>query len=382
MQANKQLVVKTLRLMAIYSLALMVVLAIVRTAFAIMFVPWQTLTDNVGSMPKVLFNALRFDLQVVAYCALLPTLWMLAAPLLPATKRMAEAMRKSFRAYYMVAGGLLALLGIIDLGYYSNFNQHISLTFFDFFDEGPADLVVAIWQDYPIIWIVLLLLVVELLFWGLDRRVARPLIAQENRPGIGKSVGLVVVWLVFLTICLRGSVWRFPLQVEDIVVSPEDRINAIVPNAPYMLKKAMKEKSEAFRMRSTKALLSDYKFASLQEALDVYTDHKVQLSADTLSALERALYAEAPRTNSGHQKPNVVVLCCESWSNFLLNFDTPEADLLCGMGKHLKEDICFRNFQSVRNATIATIENLTVGTPYPRLFRSRYRTMRLPSSLA
>ena len=52
------------------------------------------------------------------------------------------------------------------------------------------------------------------------------------------------------------------------------------------------------------------------------------------------------------------------------------------MQKHLAEDITFDNFQSVRNGTIATIENITVSTPYQRVFRSRYHKYCLPSSIA
>ncbi len=51
------------------------------------------------------------------------------------------------------------------------------------------------------------------------------------------------------------------------------------------------------------------------------------------------------------------------------------------MQKHLSEDIFFDNYQSVRNGTVATIENITVSTPYPRFFRSAHRKQCLPSSI-
>lgn len=74
----------------------------------------------------------------------------------------------------------------------------------------------------------------------------------------------------FLIVCLRGSIGRFPLQVEDLIVSVDEHINDIIPNAPYMLKKAMKEKSIVFDIKPTATLLKEYSFKSLQEAMDTF----------------------------------------------------------------------------------------------------------------
>ena len=114
---------------------------------------------------------------------------------------------------------------------------------------------------------------------------------------------------------MRGSVWRFPLQIEDTFVSNQKILNDLVPNAVYMFKKAYKEKKNAFRMESTADLLRQYKFKSLQEALDVYTEGKVKMqNNDTLAALQRALFAEVGDTLKQPQ-PKGVIVYCESWSN-------------------------------------------------------------------
>lgn len=174
----------------------------------------------------------------------------------------------------------------------------------------------------------------------------------------------------------------FPLQIEDTFVSDVKEINDIVPNAPYMLKKAYKEKLYAFHLKSSNELLKQYHFTSIQQALDIYTNGKVLLQkTDTLVALQKALFTNVSAANQ-HHKPNIVIIYSESWSNYLFRLHTMHSDMYMGLNKHFKEDLLFSNFQSVQNGTIASIENLTVGTPYPRFFASKYRLTALPTSIA
>lgn len=352
-------------------------LVLFRLIFIIMNVPSSVLASHASDIPKVAYNALRFDLQIVAYVALLPSVIMLAQPFISSSRW--KIRFKGFCSwYYMVVVVLLALLSVINLGYFVNFNSHISLTFFDFFDEEPLSLVQTIWDDYPVIWIVLGLIVIALVAkkvsaWGYSR-VGMPC----HNASYGRlSVG-ILLYIALLLVCMRGSVGRFPLQVEDLIVSTEGRLNDIIPNAPYMLKKAIKEKSVVFDMKTTEALLQEYGFKSVEEAMDVFAGTKTTLSADTLESLRKVLFRHAPDSLSLPQ-PNILLLCCESWSNYLLHLGPV---LQCGMQKHFAEDILFDNYQSVRNGTIATIENITESTPYPRFFRSGYRKHCMPSSIA
>jgi len=181
---------------------------------------------------------------------------------------------------------------------------------------------------------------------------------------------------------MRGSVRRFPLQIEDTFVSNQKILNDLVPNAVYMFKKAYKEKKNAFRMEGTADLLRQYKFKSLQEALDVYTEGKVKMqNNDTLAALQRALFAEVGDSLKQPQ-PNIVIIYSESWSNYLFNLQQKNAEMYFGLERHFKEGLLFRNFQSVQNGTVASLENLYVSTPFPRFFASAYRFKTLPTSIA
>lgn len=364
-----------LRGLLISSILVVGILILFRLIFIALNVPIQVLTDQSGDMPMALFNALRFDMQVAAYVALLPTLVMLVQPFI-APLRIKIWLKQFCSWYYTIAAVLLALLSAIDLGYYSNFNSHISLTFFDFFDEEPLSLIQTIWDDYPVVWILIGLCIIGLLCKTLSNKAYSHIGRQCNSSIKTVSIGLIA-YVACLIVCMRGSVGMYPLQVEDMVVSADERINSIIPNAPYMLKKALKEKSLVFKTKSTEALLKEYSFDSLEDAINTFTGSKQPLTSDTLQCLHNALFCHAADTLH-HKQPNILLLCCESWSNYLVH----QKPLQCGIEKHIAEDIFFSNYQSVRNGTVATIENITVSTPYPRLFRSAYRAHCLPSSIA
>lgn len=362
-------------------------LALFRLVFVGIFVPFTLISKNLHSLSLLIFNALRFDLQVTAYTLLLPTLLsiiILAGGVgIPVCGKLGRAsisacVNKCIRWYFVFVYVLLFLLCMIDLGFYSNFNSHINITFFDFFNEGPLSLLQTIWQEYHcVLYFYIIVLITIMIVW-LTKRIEN----SNNQPYQKWHWVLMVAYIIVLFVCLRGSVWRFPLQIEDTFVSVDKTINDIVPNAPYMLKKALKEKKNSFQIKSVASLLKEYQFASVRQALNVYTQGKVVLqNNDTLQALQKALFVDVPKTWHILQ-PNIVIIYSESWSNYLFELHSKNCDMYLGLQRHFKEDLLFRHFLSVQNGTIASIENLIVGTPYPRFFASKYRLKLLPTSIA
>ena len=383
---------KNLSYLIKHSAIILVILFFVRICFAIAFVPMSIISSNLTVLPRLLFNSLRFDVLVVCYVLLLPTVltFVFAALRKPWTERVLSRFR---RLYFSIVCALLLAISGIDMGFYANFNSHINLTFFDFFNEGPMSLIQTIWEEYHCVYEAIAFLLILLPILLLIRRIelgkssARNALhsasrQQPSRLKVIKLSATILLYIAFLVIGLRGSVWRFPLQIEDTFVSNQKPLNDLVPNAIYMLKKAYKEKNNAFKIAKTDDLLHEYKFKSLQEALDVYTDGKVKMAKnDTLTALQHALFEEVGDSLKQPQ-PNIVIIYSESWSNYLFNLQQKDAEMYFGLERHFKDDLLFRNFQSVQNGTVASLENLYVSTPFPRFFASAYRFKTLPTSIA
>lgn len=379
-----------------HAVLLLVVLLFMRSCFAVAFVPLEVVGSHLSVFPHLLFNVLRFDVQVVCYVLLLPTVLTLVFAVL--RKSWADRVLSRFRSiYFSIVSAFILVISGIDLGFYANFNSHINLTFFDFFNEGPLSLLQTIWEEYHCVYEAIAFLIVLLPVLWCIRRIERgsvsagrsAVLSASPAPSAGPSVrrriclsSVLLLYIAFLVIGLRGSVWRFPLQIEDTFVSDQKTLNDLVPNAVYMLKKAYKEKKDAFRMENTADLLQQFRFKSLQEALDVYTGGKVKMERnDTLAALQHALFAEADDTMRLPQ-PNVVIIYSESWSNYLFHLQRKDAEMYFHLRRHFHDDLLFRNFQSVQNGTVASLENLYVSTPYPRFFASAYRFRLLPTSIA
>ena len=375
-----------------HSAVILVILFFVRICFAVAFVPMSVISSNLAVFPRLLFNLLRFDVQVICYVLLLPTVltFIFAALRKPWTDHVLSRFRL---IYFSIVSVLLLIISGIDMGFYANFNSHINLTFFDFFNEGPMSLIQTVWEEYHCVYEAIAFLLITLPVLLLIRKIE--LSNLSSRRSVRSSYGqkslrrnsinlllIILLYIVFLAIGLRGSVWRFPLQIEDTFVSNQKTLNDLVPNAVYMLKKAYKEKRNAFKMENTSDLLKQYKFKSLQEALDIYTGGKVRMvKNDTLTALQHALFARVGDSLKQRQ-PNIVIIYSESWSNYLFNLQQKNAEMYFGLERHFKEDLLFRNFQSVQNGTVASLENLYVSTPFPRFFASAYRFKTLPTSIA
>ena len=114
-----------------HSAVILVILFFVRICFAIAFVPINLISSNLVVLPRLLFNILRFDMQVVCYVLLLPTVltFIFSALRKAWTDRVLSRFRK---VYYAIVDILILALSGIDLGFFSNLNIHIKLTFFDF----------------------------------------------------------------------------------------------------------------------------------------------------------------------------------------------------------------------------------------------------------
>ena len=383
---------KNLKYLIKHSAVILVILFFVRICFAVAFVPMSVISSNLAVLPRLLFNLLRFDVQVICYVLLLPTVLTFIFAVL--RKPWTDHALSRFRLiYFSIVSVLLLIISGIDMGFYANFNSHINLTFFDFFNEGPMSLIQTVWEEYHCVYEAIAFLLITLPVLLLIRKIE--LSNLSSRRSVQSSYGrkssrrnsinlllIILLYIVFLAIGLRGSVWRFPLQIEDTFVSNQKTLNDLVPNAVYMLKKAYKEKRNAFKMENTSDLLKQYKFKSLQEALDIYTGGKVRMvKNDTLTALQHALFARVGDSLKQRQ-PNIVIIYSESWSNYLFNLQQKDAEMYFGLERHFKEDLLFRNFQSVQNGTVASLENLFVSTPFPRFFASVYRFKPLSTSIA
>lgn len=350
--------------LAIYWLIGFAILLFGRIALATLLISWQDVELSVSTALHACFNGLRFDCQALAYMNILPLLVFIIASFLSSPGPL-KIMGETVKWYYALIYTILVFIEILDIGFYKNFGSHFNLTLFDFFDEAPATLIRTIWEEYPVIWLGLLLIVTFILLLRLKVDISQV-------KAKGRNYWILAGVIIFFGVGMRGSVTQFPLQVEDLRVSHQQKINDMVANPCYLLKKVYKEKKQSFELLTDDQILKRYGFNSEKEAYEM------------LGLKEQNLYTTIQQADTTLPKPNIIIMFCESWSGYLTHKALMDNDkrLLCGMEEHLHNDLLFFNYQSVQNGTIASIEDFVISAPFPRVFRSGYRFHQFPTSIA
>lgn len=334
-------------------------------------------TGHSECLPLFVWNAWRFDIQSITYISLPPLLVTFIISFFKSEKSFARC-KKFLRGYYAVLLSIITLLVVAEFYFYDNFNTRYNVVFFDFFDEGPLGLLRTMWEDYPFIGILVFIAAVGYATFLAGKYITRKSIKERKWMNTRASIVSLILIAGLTFIFMRGSVTTYTLQVEAFIVSPDDNINDAVPNALYMLKKAYKERSESFELKSDIAVLKENGFNSFEEAVAI-----ANLTGNNgKEELEDILFSTATRNDSIAQ-PNILLVMNESWSSYLVDFDKgEELDILCSLRPHLQEDILLKNFLSVRNGTVYSLESVILAMPYLHYFQSRYRYDSLATSIA
>ena len=338
------------------------------------------LMENIDHMPMFLYNSLRFDVQAVTYIATPMILAALAVSFIKGENAI-RRMRKTMQWYFTVMLTIVTMLVIGEFYYYDNFESRYNIVFFDFFDEGPAGLLKTMWDDYPLLSILLCVIGIGIAIHLTGKYISRIKIKNRRWMGMVSATAATLLIPLFSFIFIRGSIGIYPLQVEAFEVSPNENINGAVPNAIYLLDKAHYERSNSFKLKSDKEVLSESGFATIEEAIKTSA---LNHNNNDYGDVEKALFNVMSRPECpDFEQPNILLIINESWSRFLMEMDKEgELDLLCSLRPHLLEDIVLRNYQSVRNGTIYSLENIILAMPYNHFFQSCYRYDSLETSIA
>ena len=365
----------------LYQLIGLLIFGIGRFVFLYQHTTHSERMENIDYMPMFLYNSLRFDLQAVTYIATPMILASLVVSFIKSEK-VTRRMRKTMQWYFTIMQTIVTLLVIGEFYYYDNFETRYNIVFFDFLDEGPAGLLKTIWDDYPLLSILLGVAGIGVGIFLTGKYISR--IRIKNRRWMGKVSTTVATLIIPILsfIFIRGSIGIYPLQVEAFEVSPNENINEAVPNALYLLDKAYTERINSFKLKSDAEVLSEGGFTTVEEAIEASL--LSQNNNNDYGNVEKTLFNVMSRPeNIDFIQPNVLIIMNESWSSFLLEMDKGEKlDLLCSLRPHLQEDLLMENIQSVQNGTIYSIESTILAMPFPHFFKSRYRFNSLKTSIA
>ena len=135
--------------------------AIVRIIFIAKYVSSDIFVQVFNHIPLALFNAFRFDAQTSAYATLPLVLIAIIATIIGKS----DWVNKIFKWFTAIVSALLLSIGLADIVFYGNFNSHFNLVTFDLLDEEPILILKGVWNDTPIITLLLVAIIVGIIFF-------------------------------------------------------------------------------------------------------------------------------------------------------------------------------------------------------------------------
>jgi len=367
------------RLFKIY-LFFLVIFALFRFWFFIRLGDFKELIKLPGDILLAFLRGIQYDTMIICYFLLLPFLIYLAGIYISNK----EYFRKSalFIAWY--SGITLAIATIIlfvDQYYYNYFQTHISVIIFGLADDDSQTVMSSVWTDYPIIRIALVWIGILIGFRYYLKKIYS---AREFKLNISVSLKMfsVVLLVGIYFLGIRGSLGSLPLKLYDSDVSENKFINFLTINGIYALKNSYDERKKSANIIDNELnnlQLLGYESPS-KAAADYFAIDSVPATSDSI-AFSKLFNVTPEKPFLEKNKPNVVFVFMESMSNYNIDFDSDEMNLLGSLRKHFQSDILFRNFVSSGNITIQSLEYLMVNSPV-NLSQSTYRLTKFPSSVA
>jgi len=296
--------------------------------------------ELIGTAPASAFfkafgNGLRFDLRVVA--------WMLSPLLLALLAVRAMTWRGAMRAWLTACAGLAILLGVIELGFYREFQQRLNDLVFQYMKEDPKTVLSMIWHGFPFVRLVLAWVAAAFVFGWIFRKIdqmTQPM--RDSRPRWLARGAAFLVCLALAALAIRGTVRQGPpLRWGDAFIAQSQFASQLGLNGTMTLAQAAQHRITGKRKNIWKPSLPANEALELTRSMLLTTHDQLIDAAD---AVVRRDFTPPEH----HRLPvkNVVVILMESFAGHSVgalgatNGITPYFDALA------KEGLLFTRFFS------------------------------------
>ena len=177
-----------------YQLIGLAIFVIARILHLTNSVSTETILQHSDSAPLFLWNSWRFDIQAITYISLPMILGTLVTSFLKVS--IINRTKRAMRWYFSIMYAILSAIVCAEFFFYNNFNSRYNVVFFDFFDEGPLGLLQTMWQEYPVIKILLGILIIAFTIFSIGKYIKR--IKIKKRRWMNTVAAIIIQIEVFL----------------------------------------------------------------------------------------------------------------------------------------------------------------------------------------
>lgn len=327
---------------------------------------------------KAFWVGFRFDTVVLTYSMIPIVLLMLAGFIFSKKVKYLHFINSFLRWYFVVIYFLLFVLLTIDFFFFKFFQSHFNLLVFGIIEDDTKAILQSVWSDYPVIRLFLLFIAFLVFLILFLKKITTKYYASIFKSGWSKSL-LIILFLGFLFLGMRGSLGTFPLEKDDTVISQSVFINSNVTNGVYALKDALADRADFSIDTNMNKTLQRYGFTDCRQAIETYLGKSLSGNGTLIDSL----FCITP-TDSFLVKnpPNIIFILMESMSNYYIDFHDKNLNLLGSLEQELKNCILYRNFLSINNGTISSLEGIMINTPLAPISQSQYFQHSFSSSCA
>ena len=212
-----------------------------------------------------------------------------------------KILKNIFLVYLSVVFAIYAMFYVVDFGHYAYLSTRIDFSAMRFL-QNPFISAEMVWESYPVIWIFLGILAVNILFVSLTNKLFNFISKQEDTNySIAKGMLIGFVSFIVVFVLAYSKLSQYPLRWSDAAFSKHPFATQLTYNPIHYFLDTMKNGRVAYEKEKVEKyypLIADYIGV---EDKDI---HKLNYNR------------EVTPTNPIGNKPNVVIVIMESFASY------------------------------------------------------------------
>lgn len=363
---------------------LLVLMSAFRLLFTVQFAHPEIWRDFLSSLPMAFAFGALHDLRILLLFALPPTfslLWMRDRSL---ARWKTWLSRTSI--YWFLGISIIVIVLASEQIYYSYFRARFNILAFGAIEDDVGAVLISAWQTYPLLLYLSVGLVLEYLVLRIIRRAFHfsgflhaAKIPEAHVVERALNVHIVTHSLLTVFLCLLPLTPIFVSLDKDY---PQTAFVRIIPE------NGVEKLAETVWTRMSEEHLSTarrYGYADdPQSSIDAFTHgHSITDQGPLFQRLPLQPMAPTPVVE---HPPHVVLMVMESFATHLLQYQSPDFDLLGPAKPYFDQGVLYERFLPCDNISIGTILGITLNLPYrpdtKHLSQSDQKSHRYSSSVA
>ncbi|MCA6072919.1 MAG: sulfatase-like hydrolase/transferase [Endomicrobium sp.] len=298
---------------------------------------------------KAFYMGCRFDLSVIAWINVLPAL-LFCLLFVIGGQSLFKRLITFLKYYYTVFIGILLALFCIDFYFYAYFQDHLNVLVFGFIEDDTIALIKTFYENYNLLLIGFWIVVFFVIIFFISKIVLKFKDYNLRFPNIFVRILLSIALAFSIFLMIRGSVGLHPIGVYSDI-SSNAFLNQVAINCVFNLGKAIEYKIEASKLKNIETGYEN----NIRQAFADFLGKDVGMISEEKPE-ESLVFKTSVNKKIENLKPNVILIVMESFSDYLIKYNSEKFNVLGSLKKHFDEDTIFHNFSSAGTITIEAIE--------------------------